>query len=133
MLKYIFNSLTAYQTQLHKKLKQLLETFDSDAFLSKFGSKTSQFSIHVLLHVSQFLLLFFFWDHMVTPNFFLVLKIIAVTRELNTLQKKVKLASNSTEGTTEVTGECCFTSLFYICWQSFIIFINKYLSLAATV
>ncbi|XP_070830221.1 putative leucine-rich repeat-containing protein DDB_G0290503 [Chaetodon trifascialis] len=55
----------SYQTQLHDKMKQLLETFDSDAFL--------------------------------------ILKTVALTREVKTLEKKVKHAANSTETTTERT------------------------------
>ncbi|XP_045907301.1 golgin subfamily A member 4 isoform X1 [Micropterus dolomieu] len=54
----------SYQTQLHNKMKQLLETFDSDTFL--------------------------------------ILKTIALTREVSTLQKKVKHAANSTETTIEI-------------------------------
>ncbi|KAM7378847.1 hypothetical protein PAMP_004442 [Pampus punctatissimus] len=57
-------SAGSYQTQLHNKMKQLLETFDSNAFL--------------------------------------LLKIMAITREVDILQKKVKLASNSTESNTEL-------------------------------
>ncbi|XP_039672110.1 protein lava lamp [Perca fluviatilis] len=53
----------SYQTQLLNKMKQLLETFDSDTFL--------------------------------------ILKIIALTREVNTLQKKIKRAANATE-TSEI-------------------------------
>ncbi|XP_078119451.1 LOW QUALITY PROTEIN: uncharacterized protein LOC144526109 [Sander vitreus] len=53
----------SYQIQLLNKLKQLLETFDSDTFL--------------------------------------ILKIIALTREVNTLQRKIKHAANATE-TSEI-------------------------------
>ncbi|KAL7387049.1 hypothetical protein ABVT39_017528 [Epinephelus coioides] len=51
----------SYQTQLLNKMNQLLETFDSDAFLT--------------------------------------LKIIALTREVSALQRKVNIAANSTEPT----------------------------------
>ncbi|XP_030259441.1 interaptin isoform X2 [Sparus aurata] len=55
----------SYQTQLLNKMKQHLETFDSDTFL--------------------------------------VLKTIALTSEVNALQKKVKHAANSTESATDIT------------------------------
>nr|XP_046263285.1 restin homolog [Scatophagus argus] len=54
----------SYQTQLLNKMKQLLETFDSDTFL--------------------------------------ILRIIKLTREVNTLQKRINNAANSTETTTDV-------------------------------
>ncbi len=43
--------------------------------------------------------------------FFLVLNIIALTREVNTLQKKVEQAANSTETISEYICECCFIAL----------------------
>ncbi|GAA6222392.1 putative leucine-rich repeat-containing protein DDB_G0290503 isoform X1 [Lates japonicus] len=56
----------SYQTQLHNRLKQLLETFDSDTFL--------------------------------------ILRVIPLTREVKTLERKIKLAANSTETTTDITA-----------------------------
>ncbi|KAK2895684.1 putative leucine-rich repeat-containing protein DDB_G0290503 isoform X2 [Channa argus] len=52
----------SYRTQLQNKMKQLLETFDSDTFQ--------------------------------------ILKVIQLTREVKALQKRIKLADNSTETTT---------------------------------
>ncbi|XP_018533037.1 putative leucine-rich repeat-containing protein DDB_G0290503 isoform X1 [Lates calcarifer] len=54
----------SYKTQLHNRLKQLLETFDS--------------------------------------NTFLILRVIPLTREVKTLERKIKLAANSTETTTDI-------------------------------
>lgn len=62
---------------------------------------------------------FSFFHHLVIPNLSLVLNVIALIREVNALKKKIEMpASNSTQSTTDITGECCFTTLFYICWQS---------------
>lgn len=70
--------------------------------------------------------------------FFLVLKIIALTREVSTLQKKVEHAANSTERTTEISGGCFIALQLYILYSSVtvdtinsnIISMLKYLNLA---
>lgn len=73
-------------------MKQLLDTFDSDAFLSKFTwNRLKLPAIFICLEPIQ--------------TFFVVLKTMALTREVKSLQEKVKLDANSTLSAAEIKGE----------------------------
>lgn len=82
--------MTGYQIQMETKLKQLLDTSDSDTFLSKFIRLGLQTWFTVFVFSSLYGIICFF---------FLVLKIIQLTRERETLQKKIKYYTNSTDAT----------------------------------
>lgn len=103
--------MTGYHTELQNRLKQLLETFDNDTFLSRFIKvKNTDFVCDTISVVSL---------SYGNAIFFLVLKVIRLTSEVNTLQNKIKLVTvNSTETPAATRCEFGFTVLLYVCWQS---------------